>query len=55
MSTLCQGFKQFLGFLHPFVLAKLATGSMRVSNNSAGRRTAETSPLGTFEHSIVHL
>ena len=30
MSTICQGFNHFAGFLHHFVLAKLATSSIRI-------------------------
>ena len=30
MSTMCQGFSYFIGFLHHFVLAKLATTSIRI-------------------------
>ena len=29
---MCQGFSHFSGFLHQFVLAKLATSSIRVNN-----------------------
>ena len=37
MSTpMCQGFSHFSGFLHDFVLAKLATSSMRVNDDLRG-------------------
>ena len=33
---MCQGFSDFTGFLHHFVLAKLATSSIRVKLPTAG-------------------
>ena len=35
MSTICQGFSHFKVFLHHFVLAKLATSSIR--GNDVGK------------------
>ena len=36
---ICQGFSHLLAFLHHFVLAKLATGSIRVNENLSKQGT----------------
>ena len=45
MSTLCQALNHFSGFLHHFVLAKLATNSIRIDlkKNSALERDLRNS------------
>ena len=35
---MCQGFNHFSGLLHHFVLAKLATSSIRVNSEATGRQ-----------------
>ena len=50
---MCQGFSDFSGFLHYFVLAKIATSSMRVKQpkEQTPRKSGECQIHDTFQDS----